>query len=462
MSLFRFRRGGVQDEQRSWSLSQFSPPLGGYTVADSGRVVTIDRALRDDAVWACVDLIASSVASLPVDAVRVVGDERLPVSPVPSLLVSPSAQVPLDVWLYQIAFSMATDGNAWGLVTVTNERGFPTSIELVNPGAVVNRRLVDGVPTADVDGVEMQRWPNGDLWHAPGKVVPAGSWFAVSPVEYGANEIDAALAIQRYGQRFFTEGGHPSAIVYTDQQIDAEDAGKIKQAWLKATSGSREPAVFGSGWKYEPIQSSPESAQLIEAKRMAAVQVARRWLVPPAMIYAAMSGESITYQNVSQSDLQYLKHSLDRYLVRIEKALGDVMPDSQLVRFNRDALLRADTTTRYAAHQAALTNGWRTVNEVRALEDEAPFDDPRYDEPGLHSNASDPSDDDGGAQVRRVAELIQKIYLGVGKVLTADEAREIVNRAGAGLEGAFVPPDDTPDMVAPVGDVDPTGGAVDM
>jgi HK97 family phage portal protein len=393
VALFRVRRdSGV--EQRSYAMSQLSAPWSGVVVADSGRVVTVDRALHDDAVWACVDLLASSVASLPVDVVRSDGVARRPVTPVPSIIASPSGVVTLDVWLYQVAFSMVTDGSAWGRVTSFNERGYPTSIELLNPGAVRNRRLVDGVPTVDVEGEQLQRWPNGDLWHAPGKVVPAGSWFGLSPVEYGANEIDASLAIQAYGGRYFTDGGHPSAIVYTDQTIDADAAQKIKQAWLKATSGSREPAVFGSGWKYESIQSSPESAQLVEAKRMAAVQVARRFMVPPAMVFAAMSGESITYQNVSQSDLQYLKHSLDRILVRIEKALGALLPGPQLVRFNRDALLRADTTTRYAAHQVALTNGWRTVNEVRALEDEAPFDDPRYDEPGLHSDAPDPSDDD--------------------------------------------------------------------
>ncbi|MGX1932051.1 phage portal protein [Microbacterium resistens] len=34
-----------------------------------------------------------------------------------------------------------------------------------------------------------------------------------------------------------------------------------------------------------------------------------------------------------------------------------------------------------------------------------------------------------------LANLIQSIYLGVGKVLTSDEAREIANRAGAGLRG---------------------------
>jgi HK97 family phage portal protein len=387
MALFRFGRES-KDETRSWNLSQFSTALTNYAIADTGRLITTERALHDAAVYACVDLISSSVASLPVDVVQTTGNERRPVTPVPSLLSNPSALVPLDVWLYQVAWSMATDGNAWGMVTQTNDRGYPTTIELLNPDAVRNRRLVDGVPTVDVEGKTLQKWPLGQLWHAPGKMVPAGSWYAVGPIHYGATEIDASLAVQAYAARFYTDGGHPSAIVYTDQTIDADDAAKVKAAFMKATSGSREPAVFGNGWKYESVQSSPESAQLIESQRMTAVQIARRFLVPPAMIYAAMSGESITYQNVSQSDLQYLKHSLDRYLVRIEKALGSLLPGPQIVKFNRDALLRADTSTRYAAHLQSLQGSWRTVNEIRRLEDEPAFDDPIYDQPGMPDAAS--------------------------------------------------------------------------
>lgn len=48
-------------------------------------------------------------------------------------------------------------------------------------------------------------------------------------------------------------------------------------------------------------------------------------------------------------------------------------------------------------------------------------------------------------------EAVQKVYLGVGKMLTADEARELVNRYGAGLP---VPGPDFPTratMEAPMG-----------
>lgn len=36
---------------------------------------------------------------------------------------------------------------------------------------------------------------------------------------------------------------------------------------------------------------------------------------------------------------------------------------------------------------------------------------------------------------RDLAEVVQKMYLGVGKVLSAEEARAVMNRDGAGLTG---------------------------
>jgi hypothetical protein len=51
------------------------------------------------------------------------------------------------------------------------------------------------------------------------------------------------------------------------------------------------------------------------------------------------------------------------------------------------------------------------------------------------------------ADARELAEMVQKVYLGVGSVLTRDEARALLNRAGAGL--ADLPPEPAPDPEAP-------------
>ena len=59
--------------------------------------------------------------------------------------------------------------------------------------------------------------------------------------------------------------------------------------------------------------------------------------------------------------------------------------------------------------------------------------------------------DDGKSNARELAEIVQKIYLGVGKVLTADEARKIINDAGGKLPAGFAPSStNSADLIADV------------
>ena len=50
-----------------------------------------------------------------------------------------------------------------------------------------------------------------------------------------------------------------------------------------------------------------------------------------------------------------------------------------------------------------------------------------------HGEMENENKDDDKSSARELAEIIQKIYLGVGKVITVDEARMIINEAGGSL-----------------------------
>ena len=351
---------------------------------------TVD-ALRNDAVWACVDVLSSSVSTLPLDVVRAQNGTRLPVTPTPSLVLQPSAQSTTDVWLYQLMWSMLNDGNAFGLVTATDSRAYPTFIELVHPLCVTERKVVDGVKQVKVDGVVHRAFPFGDLWHVPGKMVVPGSPFGLSPVEYAATAINAGLSAEDFGFRFFDDGGHPSAIIYADRDLTSDQAAMVKQKFKESTRGNREPAVFGSGLKYEAITVNPQESQFLDLQRYTVEKVARFFGVPPSMVYGAVSGQAVTYSNATQADLHYLKHNLDGYLVRIETALTALLPRPQQVRFNRSALLRTDAQGRHTVYGQRLQQKTMTVNEVRALEDEPPFPAAEFNEPGTPGGAGPPA-----------------------------------------------------------------------
>jgi HK97 family phage portal protein len=370
-----FRRATTPSEERSTiSLGRYAHLWTDSLSAYSPVPVSTSTALTHAASSACIDTLASSVSALPLDAVRQSGSQRIPVTPAPSVIREPSPLVDQDVWLYQLMFALLTDGNAFGEILGFSANGLPTSIELVDSDDVLNRRIVDGIPTVTVKNVDRQLWPFGDLWHLPGRFVRPGSPFADSPVQRARSTIGAAVAARDFGSRFFGDGGHPGGLIRSDQELTQEQAQGIKRSFLNAVRGNREPMVVGSGLSFEPLMVDPNDSQFIDLMRFTTEEACRFWRVPPSMVYAATSGQSVTYANVSQADLAYLKHSLEGHLVRIEKALTRLLPRPQFARFNRAAFLRSDTDGRFTAYQTALRNGWMSVNEVRALEDEAPIE----------------------------------------------------------------------------------------
>lgn len=380
------RRGDDGAEERSTiNLSRYAHLWSGLGEAYTPVAVSTVSALTNAATSACIDTLASSVSALPMDAVRAVEDVRVPVTPTPQIVRQASALVEQDVWLYQVMHSLLTDGNAFGYITGYSPGGYPTGIDLIDPSLIGLRGIDEqGRPYVAVNGARELLYPNGDVWHVPGKFVKPGTPFADSPIERAKGTIGAAIAARDFGSRFFGEGGHPTALVSSEQNLTPEQAEGIKAAVQRALRpGSREPLVMGSGLSWEQIQVAPDDSQFIDLQRYCNEEAARFWRVPPAMIYAATSGQSVTYANVSQADMAYLKHSLEPHLVRIERALTALLPRPQFVRFNRSAFLRSDPVTRSEVVDRRLRNSTMTVNEARALEDELPFDDPEYDEPGI-------------------------------------------------------------------------------
>jgi HK97 family phage portal protein len=94
--------------------------------------------------------------------------------------------------------------------------------------------------------------------------------------------------------------------------------------------------------------------------------------VPPEMI-AAESGNSLTYANVEQRGLDFLTYAVRPWLVRLETAISALLPSTQTVRFNPDALVRVALKDRYEAHKIGIDAGFLTRNEARELENRPPL-----------------------------------------------------------------------------------------
>lgn len=340
----------------------------GPSMSSSRVTVTPDAALGLDAVWACVNMHAGMASSLPIDAFR--GQQSRPVSPSPTILDKPSLVLPADDWMFQYYVSLLLYGNAYGVVLSRDRLGYPSTVEWQNPNDV----HVDDLPTHrvryQVGGVPVDA---DDMWHDRWFVMP-GSIKGRAPLTLHRETIGLGIAAQRFGAQWFGDGAHPSAVLSTDQQVNQEQAATIKERFVAAIRGGREPAVLGAGMKYQQIQTAPEESQFLETQQHSAVAVARVFGIQPEMIAASVSGSSVTYANVEQQAIQYLTFGLDRWLVKGERSITRHLPRGMFAKFNRGALLRTDLLSRYQAHQIALGSQFMNIDEVRELEDRPPLD----------------------------------------------------------------------------------------
>jgi HK97 family phage portal protein len=268
-------------------------------------------------------------------------------------------------------------GNVFGdvLDRATNG-GYPTQISLHHPDDVSGYIDADGNVRWRVNGQLVER--PADFIHRRANTVP-GRVLGMSVISAHAAQIGLSLTTTQFGLQWFQDGahpgGHPDQRGARPQRHRGTKARTVKERFMAALRGTREPAVMGKGWKYQQVQIAPEESQFLETQGWTAAECARIFGpgVAEVLGYAAAgSGSALTYTNRVDRSADLLTFALNKWLRRMERLLSEMLPSTQYVRIDRDALLEMTTLDRYRAYQIALQNGFRVIDEVREDEDMRP------------------------------------------------------------------------------------------
>jgi HK97 family phage portal protein len=358
--------GPPKEEQRSIT----SLPWGESTPFNIGpsRYENTTDALSLGAVYAAIQLLAGSISTLPVDGYRKIGDQRVPMGSLPQLFAQLATDGTTVPWLHRAVTSLALRGNAYGLVVDRDGFGFPTVLDWLDP--------------ADIsydDSAGMWRWrgreiPRENIVHIPWFTV-AGKREGLSPIASFASTLGVGLGAMSYSTNWFVNGGFPPGTFRnTEKPIPDKTEAATIRAQLASSIRSGQPMVYGKDWEFTAISVPAEEAQFLSTMKMTTNQIAAIYGIPPEMI-GGESGSSMTYANVEQQQINFVMFTLRPWLVTLETAFSALLPDRQYVKFNSDALIRADLATRYNSYATGLTSGFLTMDEVRAMEDREPLPD---------------------------------------------------------------------------------------
>jgi HK97 family phage portal protein len=356
-------------------LTFISPPIGPLTQALQDQSTgDPEGALHHSAWWSCSDLISSTMAMLTPWAYEGPGygvGNATRLAKQPQILTNPGAADDIYDHLYMGTMSACMRGNIYGQAAAFDKLMHPTQIELENPAVVRVRKGADGVYEYKFHN-EVVAPPV--LWHKAMFRFP-GSPIGMSPIQYGVKATRQGLSAEQFGNQYFEDGGHPSGVLTNEKldEVSLEDAQTLKQRFMTALHGSREPVVMGGGWQYQQVQIKPDESMFLDTQKLSDGKVCRFMRVAPEMVGCSSEGSAITYANVEQRALGFLTYTMFRWIKRWEMWLGQCLPPGQYVKFDLEALLRVDFLTLWTGLHMAVGSRIITQDEAREIVDRAPL-----------------------------------------------------------------------------------------
>ena len=348
---------------------------------NSGKPVNEQTAMQTTAVYACVRILAESLAGLPLHIYKYLdggGKELQPQHYLYALVHdNPNPEMTSFVFRETLMSHLLVWGNAYAQV-VRDGAGrvqalyplLPNRMEVdrSDSGALVyTYRLNSGDP--QYKRQNSLTLGADDVLHIPG--LGYDGLIGYSPIAMAKNAIGMALATEEYGATFFANGANPGGVLEHPGVI--KDPQKVKESWNSAYQGNgkaHKVAVLEEGMSYKTIGIPPEQAQFLETRKFQLNEIARIFRVPPHMIGDL---DRSSFSNIEQQSLEFVKYTLDPWVIRWEQALQKalILPsekNSHFVKFNLDGLLRGDYSKRMNGYALARQNGWMSANDIREME----------------------------------------------------------------------------------------------
>ena len=343
-----------------------------FGASSSGKAVNEKTALQTTAVYACVRILAETIASLPLHTYRYSpgGKEKAQDHPLYHLLHSePNPEMTSFVFRETLMGHLLLWGNAYAQI-IRDGRGRVLGLYPLLPSKMLVNRTDQGILfyQYEKDG-RTYFLPDTDVLHIPG--LGFDGLVGYSPVAMAKNAIGMAIATEEYGAKFFANGASPGGVLEHPGVV--KDPGKIRESWNAVYQGSgnaHRVAVLEEGMKFQPIGIPPEQAQFLETRKYQLNEIARIFRIPPHMIGDL---EKSSFSNIEQQSLEFVMYTLDPWVISWEQAISRALfSDSEkrqyFVKFNVDGLLRGDYQSRMNGYAVGRQNGWLSANDIRELE----------------------------------------------------------------------------------------------
>lgn len=371
------------EPQNKYEGNDFSLLFGRTT---SGKTVNERTALQTTAVYACVRILSETIASLPLHVYRYTeGGKAKDTEHVLYTLLhdEPNPDMTSFVFRETLMSHLLIWGNAYsqilrdrsgqviGLYPLLPDQMSVHRSEKGKLFYVYNRYEEDNPNFQEKGSIVLSQ---EEVLHIPG--LGFDGLIGYSPIALAKNAVGMTLACEEYGASFFGNGANPGGVL--EHPGILKDPAKVRDSWNAVYQGTRNAhkvAVLEEGMSYKQIGIPPEEAQFLETRKFQINEIARLFRIPPHMVGDL---EKSSFSNIEQQSLEFVKYTLDPWVVRFEQALKKslLLPEEKkthFIKFNVDGLLRGDYQSRMNGYAIGRQNGWLSTNDIRELEELNPI-----------------------------------------------------------------------------------------
>lgn len=352
----------------------------------SGKTVNERTALQTTAVYACVRILSETIASLPLHVYQYTeGGKAKDTEHVLYTLLhdEPNPDMTSFVFRETLMSHLLIWGNAYaqilrdrsgqviGLYPLLPDQMSVHRSEKGKLYYVYNRYEEDNPNFQEKGSIVLSQ---EEVLHIPG--LGFDGLIGYSPIALAKNAVGMTLACEEYGASFFGNGANPGGVL--EHPGILKDPGKVRDSWNAVYQGTRNAhkvAVLEEGMSYKQIGIPPEEAQFLETRKFQINEIARLFRIPPHMVGDL---EKSSFSNIEQQSLEFVKYTLDPWVVRFEQAFKKslLLPEEKkthFIKFNVDGLLRGDYQSRMNGYAIGRQNGWLSTNDIRKLEELNPI-----------------------------------------------------------------------------------------
>lgn len=305
------------------------------------------------AVYECITLIASDIAKLPLQTVKLTSDDIWAVdrnSKYKKLFRKPNRYQNhiefKEFWMTSKLFR----GNTYVLLVRGNANQVtamyildPTKVTVLvaEDGSVWYELSLDELNTLDktvtVPASEIIHDRMNCLFHP---------LVGISPLYASGLAAEQGLKIQEDSTNFFRSGANPGGVLTAPGSISSETALALKATWDSKYSGanSGKVAVLGDGLTFTKLKMTAADSQLVQQLEWTAAVVASTFKVPA---YKIGVGPIPAITNIEALTQQYYAQCLQIHIEKMEACLdeGLGLEDNIGTQLDLDVLFRMDNAT---------------------------------------------------------------------------------------------------------------------